>query len=195
MLRKVQALESENSVYDLDSLKKTLLRRALDYVRKEEDDCTDLDHDRTRSQRLDQIGFLLRVLGQAEDAIPILRRCMELDPDFATCPEQLGVAFLDLNRYPEAKEAFKKTIEIGGFSELNAQAITRARGYLEMMNRGSQTYATFFWYGVFRQQRWGNTYKQPRRGRLPKSHDQRGVACTGHQQEPGFRSGPRKGRN
>ena len=135
MLRKVQALESENSVYDLDSLKKTLLRRALDYVRKEEDDCTDLDHDRTRSQRLDQIGFLLRVLGQAEDAIPILRRCMELDPDFATCPEQLGVAFLDLNRYPEAKEAFKKTIEIGGFSELNAQAITRARGYLEMMNQ------------------------------------------------------------
>jgi hypothetical protein len=62
MLRKVQALESENSVYDLDSLKKTLLTKALDYVRKEEDDCTDLDHDKTsRSQRLEEIGFLLRL--------------------------------------------------------------------------------------------------------------------------------------
>ena len=136
MLRKVQALESENSVYDLDSLRKALLTRALGYVRKEEEECSDTDQNKSwRSQRLDLIGHLLTHLGQSEDAIPILRRCMELDPDFAPCPEQMGAAFLDLGRYSEAKEAFKKTIEIGGFSEWNADAITRARDSLEMMNQ------------------------------------------------------------
>jgi S1-C subfamily serine protease len=135
MLRKVQALESENSVYDLDSLRKSLLTKALNVVREEEGECTDLDHDKTRPQRLEEIGHLLTNLDQAEDAIPILRRCMELDPDFAPCPMQMGVAFLDLGRKPEAKEAFKKTVEIGGFSEWNAHAIKNAKDYLGMMNQ------------------------------------------------------------
>lgn len=135
MLRKVQALESENSAYDLESLRKSLLTKALNAVREEEGECTDLDHDKTRSQRLDEIGVLLTDLDQAADAIPILRRCMELDPDFAPCPMQMGVAFLDLGRKSEAKEAFEKTIEIGGFSKWNAHAIKNARGYLEMVNR------------------------------------------------------------
>jgi S1-C subfamily serine protease len=135
MLRKVQALESENSVYDLDSLRKSLLTKALDAVREEEGECTDLDHDKTRSQRLEEIGHLLTNLDQAADAIPILRRCMELDPDFAPCPMQMGEAFLDLGRKPEAKEAFKKTIEIGGFSEWNAHAIKNAKDYLGMLDQ------------------------------------------------------------
>ncbi len=135
MLRKVQALESENSVYDLDSLRKSLLTKALNVVREEEGECTDLDHDKTRPQRLEEIGQLLTNLDQAEDAIPILRRCMALDQDFAPCYESMGQAFLSLNRKPEARDAFKKTIEIGGFNELNAKYIEFARGYLAMLDR------------------------------------------------------------
>ena len=67
MLRKVQALESENSVYDLDSLRKALLTRALGYVRKEEEECSDTDQNKSwRSQRLNQIGFLLTDLGRID---------------------------------------------------------------------------------------------------------------------------------
>ena len=133
--RRVQAAESENANYDLDSLKKALLTKALDDVRKEDEECADLDHDKARVERLSEMGLLLTDLDEADDAIPVLKRCTELDPDFAQCPMQMGVAFLDLGRKPEAKEAFTKTIEIGGFSEWNAHAIKNAKGYLEMMNR------------------------------------------------------------
>jgi S1-C subfamily serine protease len=136
MLRKVEALEAENGTSDLEALKRKLLTKSLEIVRTQEEECSDTDQNKSyRSGRLNEIGSTLDSLGQAEDAIPILRRCMELDPDFAPCPEQMGVAFFDLNRYPEAKEAFNKTIEIGGFSELNAQAITKARLYLELINQ------------------------------------------------------------
>ena len=122
-----------------ESLKKTLLTQALEIVRREEDECSDLDRDKGyRSGRLDEIGFLLTQIDQAEDAIPILRRCMELDPDFAPCPETMGVAFLNLRRISEAREAFKKTIEIGGFTKWNASAIKRARGELAMLDEGEK---------------------------------------------------------
>jgi S1-C subfamily serine protease len=47
----------------------------------------------------------------------------------------MGEAFLSLNRKPEARDAFKKTIEIGGFNEVNAKYIEFARDYLAMLDR------------------------------------------------------------
>jgi S1-C subfamily serine protease len=134
--RKVEALVAENGTSDLEALKRILLTKSLGILRTEEAECFDTNQNKSsRSIRLIAIGSNLNELGQGEDAIPILRRCMELDPDFAPCLMQMGVVFLDLGRKPEAKDAFKKTIEIGGFSEWNAHAIKNAKSYLEMMNR------------------------------------------------------------
>jgi S1-C subfamily serine protease len=85
--------------------------------------------------RLLEIGSTLDSLGQAEDAIPVYRRCIALDPEFAGCYESMGNAFLSLNRKQEARDAFKKTIEIGGFNALNAKFIEFARDYLSMLDR------------------------------------------------------------
>jgi S1-C subfamily serine protease len=136
MLRKVEALEAENGTTDLEALKRTLLTKSLGILRTEEAECFDTDQNKSwRSKRLEEIGTTLDSLGQAEDAIPVFRRCISLDQDFAPCYESMGQAFLSLNRKPEARDAFKKTIEIGGFNALNAKYIEFARDYLAMLDR------------------------------------------------------------
>jgi len=136
MLRKVEALESENGTTDLEALKRTLLTKSLGILRTEEAECSDTDQNKSwRSMRLEEIGHTLDLLGQAEDAIPVFRRCIALDQDFAPCYEAMGQAFLSLNRKPEARDAFKKTIEIGGFNERNAKYIEFARHNLAMLDR------------------------------------------------------------
>jgi tetratricopeptide (TPR) repeat protein len=136
MLRKVEALETENGTSELEALKRTLLTKSLGILRTEEAECFDTDQNKTwRTKRLEEIGSALDSLGQAEDAIPVYRRCIALDPDFAPCYESMGHALLDLNRKPEARDAFKKTIEIGGFNEWNAKYIQFARDYLAMLDR------------------------------------------------------------
>jgi S1-C subfamily serine protease len=142
MLRKVEALETENGTTDLDALKRTLLTRSLGILRTEEAECSNVDPNKlSRPMRLEEIGSTLDSLGQAEDAIPIYRRCIALDPEFAGCYESMGEAFLSLNRKPEARDAFKKTIEIGGFNEWNAKYIEFARDYLAMLNREDEASA------------------------------------------------------
>ena len=136
MLRKVEALEAENQTHDLEALKKKLLTKDLEVLRNIEAECSDVDQNKSsRSMRLDEIGGTLDSLGQADDAIPVYRRCIALDPDFAPCYESMGHAFLSLNRKPEARDAFKKTIEIGGFNEWNAKYIEFAKDYLAMLDR------------------------------------------------------------
>ena len=140
MEHKVAALESENSIYDLDALKKKLLMKKLEVMRNIESDCSDTDREKVdRSVRLNEIGDVLTDLDQAEDAIPILQRCMVLDPEFASCSASLGTAFDALGRESEAILAFKRTIEIGGFSERNAQSISYARHMLEILDRENKT--------------------------------------------------------
>jgi S1-C subfamily serine protease len=135
-LRKVEALEAENGISDLEALKRKLLTKSLEILRTEEEECSDTDQSKSwRSMRLAEIGSTLNALGQAEDAIPVYRRCIGLDPDFAPCYESMGQAFLSLNRKPEARDAFKKTIEIGGFNEWNAKYIEFARDSLAMLDR------------------------------------------------------------
>ena len=136
MLRKVEALEAENGTTDLEALKRTLLTKSLGILRTEEAECSDVDPNKlSRPMRLEEIGSTLNSLGQVEDAIPVYRRCIALDPEFAPCYESMGEAFLSLNRKPEARDAFKKTIEIGGFNEWNAKYIEFARDYLAMLDR------------------------------------------------------------
>jgi S1-C subfamily serine protease len=138
MLRKVEVLEAENGTDDLEALKRNLLTKSLEVLRTEEAECSDVDQNKSsRSMRLEEIGSTLDSLGQAEDAIPVYRRCIALDPDFAPCYESMGHAFLSLNRKPEARDAFRKTIEIGGFNEWNAKYIGFARDYLAMLDRES----------------------------------------------------------
>jgi tetratricopeptide (TPR) repeat protein len=136
MLRKVEALEAENGTTDLEALKRTLLTKSLGILRTREAECSDTDQEKSwRSRRLEEIGHTLDLLGQAEDAIPVFRRCIALDPEFAGCYELMGEAFLSLNRKSEARDAFKKTIEIGGFNELNAKFIEFARHSLAWLDR------------------------------------------------------------
>ncbi len=136
MLSNVEVAEAENGTSDLKYLKRKLLTKSLEILRTEEEECSDTDQNKSsRSMRLQEIGSTLNSLEQSEDAIPIYRRCITLDPDFAGCYESMGEAFLSLNRKPEARDAFKKTIEIGGFNALNAKYIEFARGYLAMLDR------------------------------------------------------------
>jgi S1-C subfamily serine protease len=128
MLHKVGVLEEENGTYDLKELKRKLLMKKLEVMRNIESECSDVDRDKgTRSIRLNEIGDTLTNLDQAEDAIPILRRCIALDPDYASCSASLGSAFQALGRESEAISVYKRTIEIGGFSKRNADAIEYAR--------------------------------------------------------------------
>jgi S1-C subfamily serine protease len=66
-------------------------------------------------------------LDQADDAIPVLQRCVTTDPDFAACWEKLGEVSVSLGRKSEAKGFFKKAIEVGGIDEANAAAIDSAK--------------------------------------------------------------------
>jgi S1-C subfamily serine protease len=133
---RVTKLEAEYSTYDLSALKNILLRKNLEIVRNLLSECADTYQDKSAvSVRLLQIGGILEDLSQTEDAIPIYRRCLALDPDFAPCSESIGMAFLTLGRRPEARDAFKRTIEIGGFSEWNSKYIGTAKQMLEMMNQ------------------------------------------------------------
>jgi len=71
--------------------------------------------------------------GQPDDAIPVLQRCVAIDPDYASCWEGLGQASQSLGRTIEAKGFFNKAIGVGGFNELNAVAIRSAKSSLFML--------------------------------------------------------------
>jgi S1-C subfamily serine protease len=136
MIQKVETLERENSTSDLEELKRKLLTKSLEVARTIEADCSDTDHDKSsRSVRLLEIGGTLTDLDQAEDALPIFRRCMALNPDFAPCSESMGMALLHLGRRSEARETFNRTVEIGGFNEWNAKYIESAKQMLAMLDR------------------------------------------------------------
>jgi S1-C subfamily serine protease len=135
-LRKVAALQRENSTEDLEALKRILTTQLLKADRDFDSECADTDRNKSdRSSRLDEIASLLTDLDQAEDAIPVLRRCMTLDADFAPCSASMGTAFQALGRKSEAILAFKRTIEIGAFNERNAKSIEFARQMLAILER------------------------------------------------------------
>ena len=134
MLAKVEALEKEYSTHDLELLEEDVLRDSLKYSRQYMTDCADIgDSKGAQASMLFGIGDTLIKLKQADDAIPVLRRCVEIKPDFGMCWAGLAEASERLGRPEEAKAFYKKTIEIGGFDEANAVAIRSAKLRLFML--------------------------------------------------------------
>lgn len=134
LLRKIEALEREKSTYDLDTLKKEQLADILKNERQYLADCADIDSSkRDQVSTLYTIGRVLIEENEADDAIPVLQRCLATDPDYAACWEKLGEASVSLGKLSEAKGFFKKAIEVGGFDEMNAAAIKAAKHSLFML--------------------------------------------------------------
>lgn len=126
-LSKIEMLRTQYSVRDLAALKEAVQRSRLKNARQALSECTDIINGKSQAMFLAQIGEVLTDLKQADDAIPVLRRCIEIKPDCAMCWVHLGRANEALNRYSEAKASYRKAIETGGFDELNASYIRRAK--------------------------------------------------------------------
>jgi S1-C subfamily serine protease len=131
---RVARLEAQNSIYDLGLLRKKQLNDILTVLRKNLGECSDTSGPKNWEPiQLMEIGITLIKLDQAEDAIPVLRRCISVDSDFAGCFETLGKADLALGRREEAKDSFKRTLSIGGFDEFNAESVQSAKTNLAAM--------------------------------------------------------------
>lgn len=123
----------------LDEFHKKQLNGILDTLRKILGDCSDLRNPKDwEAERLAEMGDTLTKLERADDAIPILRRCASVDPDFAGCFEKLGEANLVLGKRDEARMSFSKAISIGGFDEFNGVFIDTAKTMLATMNLQDQ---------------------------------------------------------
>jgi S1-C subfamily serine protease len=86
-----------------------------------------------QTEVLKNIAEGLRFLGKGEDAIPVLRRCFSIDPDNSSCWDELGNVEIELCRFADAKAAFQKVIEVGGFTQLNAIIVDEAKSQLSVL--------------------------------------------------------------
>jgi len=102
-------------------------KQVVDAGRKHLSDCSELDSDQVKAEALDIIARGLNELWQPEDAIPIFKRCLALDPDHAWCWVGLEDSYEKLCRFDDAKEAYTRAIAIGGFNEINTLAVEAAR--------------------------------------------------------------------
>lgn len=80
-----------------------------------------------------EIGIGLMDQKKYEDAIPVLKRCVAVYPDAAECWAFLGDASWALDRRSDARDFWTKTIEIGGFTRINAAAVEQARKSLDSL--------------------------------------------------------------
>jgi Flp pilus assembly protein TadD len=58
------------------------------------------------------LGVVFQATGRAEDAIPVLRRSLELRPEHAACWNVLGVSLAQLGRPAEAATCFEQALRI-----------------------------------------------------------------------------------
>lgn len=82
---------------------------------------------------LESMANAMRMLSQYEDAIPILRRCLSIDPGKSSCWLELGEVEETFCQFDDAKAAFRKVIENGGFTELNAIDVEMAKQQIEIL--------------------------------------------------------------
>jgi hypothetical protein len=95
-----------------------------------------------RAFTLEDIGKGMVELGQNEDAVPVLRRCAAVDPDYAGCWEELGEAYLNLGKLKDAEEAFRSAIQVGATDKVNAAVISAAKQeltYIELLEKQTAT--------------------------------------------------------
>lgn len=78
----------------------------------------------------------LRVQGHGDEALPIVQRCLSIDPDETGCWLELGNVEEEFPfcHYDDARDAFTKVIQIGGFTEVNAQAVEIAKWELDLLD-------------------------------------------------------------
>jgi S1-C subfamily serine protease len=74
-------------------------------------------------------------LHQYEDAVPVLRRCTSLYPDFAGCWLELGEALVGLDDLDGAEDAYKKCVATGAYDTVSADAINGAKEELAAVQR------------------------------------------------------------
>ena len=96
-------------------------------------DCSELMTKKQQASQLGTIGLALINLRQYDDAIPILQRCVEFDPDSAGCWAFLGDANWRLKKRSDAKACWERAVAIGGFNEENAHAVATAKQGLLML--------------------------------------------------------------
>jgi len=113
----------------LVSLGRQYIGNCLDVYRDVKDEATTLDF----------IGIGLNNQGKFDDAIPVLGRCVTVKPDAAYCYADLGAALEGLGRLVDARKAFERAISIGGYDQVNANAIGFAQRELAAISKAQES--------------------------------------------------------
>jgi hypothetical protein len=111
-----------------------LVALAREYITK----CADIDTAEWKQRfAIKNIGMGLVEQKNYEDAIPVLRRCVSLYPDYGNCWFELGLAYSYLKRFEDAKTALQKAIDTGGYNVENAAVVENSKKLLAMIERDS----------------------------------------------------------
>ncbi len=93
--------------------------------------CLDLDTGHSgEADALSDIGNGLIEEENFGDAVPVLQRCVTIKSDAAYCFASLGEAFLGVGRIEDARSAYERAVNIGGYDTPNASAIKLAKARL-----------------------------------------------------------------
>lgn len=98
--------------------------------------CSNIVSNKDQALALFDVGTGLDALNRPGDAIPVLRRCVTLEPHSSPCWAELGKASLALGNVSDAKAFFEKTVEIGGFDQLSATVVRYAKAELAIIQQG-----------------------------------------------------------
>lgn len=102
--------------------------------------CLDLYRDNEpEAGALNDIAIGLNQQGKFDEAIPVSTRCTTAKPDAAYCFAELGAAFEGLGRLVDARKAFERAINIGGYDEVNAGAIRFAQRDLAAISMAEES--------------------------------------------------------
>jgi S1-C subfamily serine protease len=93
-------------------------------------DCRDVINKDQEVRALNSLGIGLAEQGKLDDAIPILERCVALEPDSTPCFLWLGKIFAALDKTEDARKAFNHVISIGGYDQVSAGMVEAARKFL-----------------------------------------------------------------
>ena len=97
-------------------------------------DCSREDSPGDHAFVLGEIGSGLLYQGEDEDAVPVLKRCLALNQEDDSCWMNLGDAYRALCRFDDAKQAYSKVIEIGGFTTATANFVKAAKIALSLLS-------------------------------------------------------------
>ena len=110
-------------------------QRVIDAGRRYLDSCDDSPKS-TQTSVLRGIAEGLEWTGHADEALPILKRCLLISPDDSACLYEVGEVertfpLCDIQR---ARDAYNRVIEIGGFPEIGAQDVSLAKSQLSTLD-------------------------------------------------------------